>query len=383
MAMYYPGRVSLYNGPTAIMPQTQYWATNHEYAYQSENRLDKDFIAIHETAPSTDDWRDKFTSVVDEGTLAAGAHAFEPSLGPESERLLAVDGGTLVLVHFDIAHRGSRRLLLDQSNGWDDDAAFRPMFKLAYLRASEPVAGQSVPLRSPVVTKWPSKDTDKTVVWDSIWRWQTNATTAAKAPAQNRPELVLPQGKTEKERVGWAYSIGYHLCAGAVHDSAAVEALVTTLLRPEEELRRAAMNGAAAAGAIICPRLCDAVRATLDGPFRPDRFSVLAGLAHALGHSSPGDRHDEIDTIVAILDSAQAELTACEASLSISERAALRNDPRGGGEVRCVVDTQKWATAKAVGILQQGIDQANTERRRAIATCACGAPLIFCVDNRR
>ena len=41
MAMYYPGRVSLSNGPTAVMPQTQYWATNHEHAYQSENRLDK------------------------------------------------------------------------------------------------------------------------------------------------------------------------------------------------------------------------------------------------------------------------------------------------------------------------------------------------------
>ena len=99
-----------------------------------------------------------------------------------------------------------------------------------------------------------------------------------------RASASLLRGETEKERVGCAYRLG----ARAAQDPAAVEALATALLRPEEELRRAAMNGAAAAGAAICPALCEAVAATLAGPARGERFSVLAGLAHALGHTSPG-----------------------------------------------------------------------------------------------
>lgn len=126
MVFYYPQAVTLDMGPTEILPGTQYWNVDRENTgrTEGEDRLD----ANHRQADM---------NALDEATrdqrLAAQLPRFDRHVEPLRREL---PKGSLVLVHFDLFHRGVRRVC---------DSP-RYMYKFWYARTTEPDA--SAPRRT-------------------------------------------------------------------------------------------------------------------------------------------------------------------------------------------------------------------------------------------
>ena len=122
MLFYYPQRVDADNGPTEVVPGTQYWTVDHEKAdggWHPGDRLDRTIDDEIFTAADLDR-RDR-----------ALADALDSGLGiPDLERrFLHVREGTVVIAHYDLVHRGSRAL---------PTAADRFMYKFYLARVHEP-----------------------------------------------------------------------------------------------------------------------------------------------------------------------------------------------------------------------------------------------------
>ena len=118
MAFYYPQITTIELGATEILPGTQYWTVDRENDGRSEgeDRLVVDCTPkqLREMAPEE---RDK--------------HIYKPlpDLDRQVEPLrIEVPEGSLVLVHFDLFHRGTRRVSSDT----------RFMYKFWYTRTVEP-----------------------------------------------------------------------------------------------------------------------------------------------------------------------------------------------------------------------------------------------------
>lgn len=118
MIFYYPQETTIEMGATEILPGTQYWNVDREHddRPEGEDRLAMDCTnqQLMAMAPTERDTH-LYASV------------------PELDRLikpfrLEVPKGSLVLVHFDLFHRGTRRT----------STATRYMYKFWYLRTQEP-----------------------------------------------------------------------------------------------------------------------------------------------------------------------------------------------------------------------------------------------------
>ena len=126
MVFYYPQEVTLDMGPTEILPGTQYWNVNRGGTgrTEGEDRFDG-------TVPP---------EVMNGMTEAERTSHFEQQV-QEFDRhtrplLLELPKGSLLLVHFDLFHRGTRSVSEDQ----------RFMYKFWYVRTTEPHV--STPRRS-------------------------------------------------------------------------------------------------------------------------------------------------------------------------------------------------------------------------------------------
>ena len=121
MAFYYPQATTAQLGPTEILPGTQYWTIDREKpgATAGEDRLDLSFEA--DGVDSNPDLSIRDTR------LRQNVLDFDPQTTP---LCLEIPKGSIVLVHFDLFHRGARRLI-DET---------RYMLKFWYVRTEEPQA---------------------------------------------------------------------------------------------------------------------------------------------------------------------------------------------------------------------------------------------------
>ena len=122
MIFYYPQAVTLDMGPTEILPGTQYWNVNREHSTRTEgeDRFDGTLGANAMRDMNDSDRTRHFTEQV---------AAFDRNVKPMR---LVLPKGSLLLVHFDLFHRGTRRQC-------DDD---RFMYKFWYVRTTEPVISE-------------------------------------------------------------------------------------------------------------------------------------------------------------------------------------------------------------------------------------------------
>ncbi|MCY4095773.1 MAG: phytanoyl-CoA dioxygenase family protein [Gammaproteobacteria bacterium] len=118
MVFYYPQAVTLDMGPTEILPGTQYWNVNREATgrTEGEDRFDRTLSSKAMNGMSEKERLRHFEKQV---------QAFDRNVTPLR---LELPKGSLILVHFDLFHRGTRSV--------SDDERF--MYKFWYVRTTEP-----------------------------------------------------------------------------------------------------------------------------------------------------------------------------------------------------------------------------------------------------
>ena len=118
MVFYYPQAVTLDMGPTEILPGTQYWNVNREATgrTEGEDRFDRTLSSKAMNGMSEKERLRHFEKQVQE---------FDRNVTPLR---LELPKGSLILVHFDLFHRGTRSV--------SDDERF--MYKFWYVRTTEP-----------------------------------------------------------------------------------------------------------------------------------------------------------------------------------------------------------------------------------------------------
>lgn len=122
MIFYYPQAVTADMGPTEILPGTQYWNVNrHQATKEGEDRFDTNHKAAEFNQLSEDERESRF----------AGQRA-EFDRFVKAKRLV-VPKGSMVLVHFDLFHRGTR----------SNSSAPRYLYKFWYTRTLDPPIAQA------------------------------------------------------------------------------------------------------------------------------------------------------------------------------------------------------------------------------------------------
>ena len=124
MVFYYPQAVTLEMGPTEILPGTQYWNVNREGKgrTEGEDRFDETLRPDEMNGMTEAERICHFEKQVQE---------FDRHVRPLR---LELPKGSLVLVHFDLFHRGTRSVSDDQ----------RFMYKFWYVRTTEPCASKTL-----------------------------------------------------------------------------------------------------------------------------------------------------------------------------------------------------------------------------------------------
>ena len=233
MLFYYPQAVTLASGPTEVLPGSQYWTTNFEKpdgTWHRGDAVDKELRADE----------------LNQGDLAArdrriGQVVETLGIAGVERRKIELPAGSVVLAHYDLMHRGSRK-----------DAAFdgrRFMYKFYYLRTRDPVANAGpVPnLLPPQAERRASAD-----VIETLWHWLQGDSGWQPAIAAADQVARVQTACAEDERVRLAYEIGWL----ARRDPGVLQQLGSLLTADDEAVRRsmayaAGIVGAASEGIVL------------------------------------------------------------------------------------------------------------------------------------
>jgi len=229
LAMYYPQDTTVDMGPTAVIPGTQYY-----------NWL-RGPIGVQHRVDST-----------------------------EGEIPMAVDAGTVLIVHYDIWHRG-------MANESDKK---RYMMKFMFTRMEEP-RGPSWDSRQ---SEWvPDGNDGHHAMWRHMWRWHYGATDGdvGSGGAEGAiPDLVASlQVDSESTCLDAAYELG-------AMGEAPVPALVDTLGHESEAVRRNASYALSAIGRPAVGALMDASQAS-DPNARSAAVETLADIGLPAAEAVP------------------------------------------------------------------------------------------------
>ncbi len=307
---YYPQAVTLNNGPTEILPGTQYWTVDIEHpdgTWRAGDPIDPDLDR----------------AVLADGNLALRDEALSASVAklniPDLERrFVEVPAGSVVIGNYDLMHRGSRT---------QPDASPRYMFKFYFARTQEPETGaaRQLPSLSNV------RDDLKPVI-SSIWSWMSGRRYHAElTPAEvARNEHQLLEGG-ENQKVAAAYRLA------ADTARASLDVLLTGLRHEQESVRRASAYG--------LRQRCDEAGAELITATRDARASVRRFAIFALGAAwSPGT-----DALIECLANEPDDLARSNAAYALGQIARSED-----------ADSAKLLSA-LLPRLQAGIELDNTK----------------------
>jgi ectoine hydroxylase-related dioxygenase (phytanoyl-CoA dioxygenase family) len=205
MAMYYPQDVTLDNGPTGVIPGSQYF----------ESRVEK----LPHAAGSAED--------------------------PEGIGLPAVgEAGTVIIIHFDIWHRAFP----------NHTGSNRYMFKFQFTRMDEPDRAYWNKRRAEMGLKGLA-DHPRSGIWRQVWRWLAGAAGAPERGAYDAKALAAGlRNDSEETRLHAAYAL-------AEAGEAGLPVLLETLYDEKDEVKRDAGYGLGALGAPALPGLLKALKA--------------------------------------------------------------------------------------------------------------------------
>ena len=296
MLFYYPQDVTPENGPTEILPGSQYWTRDFERGkrWHPGDGIDRSFNEEVSADPDLD-YRDRRLA---ESLRGLGIEGLSPTRPP----LLA---GTVLLAHYDLMHRGVRQ--------HPDFQGRRYMYKFYFLRTQEP-DGPSWRNGAPRPTCPGPFPANRPIV-ERNWAWLRGET------AEFGPRAIdLADARTEDTRLEAAYVLG----GRARSEDAALDALAGALVDRRESVRRASGYGLGIAGDRALDVLCAAATypdapvrrvavfaigetrsteeraiATLAGRLADADDLVRCNAAYALGNL--GRRHDLPETVTEAL----------------------------------------------------------------------------------
>ncbi len=257
IVFYYPQDVTLENGPTEIVPCSQYWTTDIEREDGTWRPGDMIDPELDRKLLAADDLQAR-----DQALAASIDKLHIPGI---DRRFIEVPRGSVVIGNYDLIHRGTRA---------GAGQAARYMFKFYYARTREPTgAAWSNADRCPPLDHVRE---DLRPIVESNWAWSSGSRLRRELPEPviDRSIQDLLSG-TENLKVAAAYRLGSDT------GSRSLDALVTALQSDHESVRRAAAYGL---------RLrCDEAGDALAAATRSAQVSVRRFATFALGASwSPG-----------------------------------------------------------------------------------------------
>ena len=289
LLFYYPQDVTAENGPTEVILGTQYWTRDFEKTdgtWHSFDGIDRAFTR-EELANEDLGFRDRR---LDESVASLGI----PDLQRKS---VTVPKGSVVLCHYDILHRGSRKFL---------GAADRFMYTFHFMRTQEPTSAawqhrpgfdekkymqKLLPQVQPIVR--------------NIWDWSGNFESAASASASLVELKQSLFSGDETKRVEAAYLLG------AMQSDESADLLLEGLTHPEESVRRASCYGLKISGAAQANKIL---------PFVGNqRVSIRRLAVYALGESTNGLNAQVVEVVLAALIKDQDDLVRSNAAYAMGQ----------------------------------------------------------------
>ncbi len=269
MLCYYPQAVDADNGPTELVPGTQYWTRDFERqdgSFHAEDSLDPEWAA--ERMGSCEDLAARDSRL--QGSLdALGIPGLQ-------RRFIQVPRGAVVVIHHDLIHRGSRRL---------PEAAARYMFKFYLARTKKPTAPTwDCKLAEPDLS---GTRGDLRPVVRALWQWSAGRPISSASSMPGSEAALHAAG--EHDRIRAAYELG---SAAAYGEGAALELLACAVDDQREAVRRAACYGLVMAGEAAASALITAATAK--------RAATRRIVAFALGCCAQRSR-PAIDVLIDLL----------------------------------------------------------------------------------
>ena len=193
-----------------------------------------------------------------------------------------------VLLHFDMFHRGTKRLEHDAGH------PHRPMIKFQFFRTSEPLE-PSWHCPDGLLDAEPFAFTGqpdyKQAIWESTYKWMAGVADSDTVVLEEEDndnevaELAAAMRDTaigsEQQRIGSGYTLGQRAGAGSAE---ALQALLAGIDSLEQSERRAAMWGLSVAGSAAVGALLE--RVALTPVDSHENFEKLADLILALGEAA-------------------------------------------------------------------------------------------------
>ena len=314
---YYPQEVTLVNGPTEVLPGTQYWTIDCEKAdddWYREDALDR---SSDRDILSNDDFALRDLQLEKEIRLLG-----VPDI---RRRFLTLPKGSVVICNYDIFHRGSRR---------EADGPGRYMFKFHFMRTQDP---QKAAWNHRQISIDLSKvRRDLKPVISHLWDWSTanqsgkpfEVTEAAKLNA------TLLDG-SENQKIEAAYLLSQ------MDDSVAADYLIRALDHETESIRRAACHGLRASKNVDISTLVKLTHSKRTGTRRM--------AVYALGDSSYSSYEDVVDAVIERLRLDPDDLVRSNSAYALGQLA--RGAPKLSSDI---IDA-------LIERLDKGIETNNTE----------------------
>ena len=278
--MYYPNGASVEMGPTAVCPGSMYFSRD-----------------VH-GAPDLSDHLNGNADVDDDPATRPIA---EIGLPRDSQRIVAVPRGAILVAHEHLFHRGTA-----SSPG----AAFRPAFKMGARRVSEPRllrdarrSAQRGLEHEPAPFGYTGAPAATQAIYEASWAWLCGARgvrgNLPRVPVSDLVE-ILWRSHSEVERTGAAYCLARTECGGAGAD--ALLACISGDGRGDapECVRRAAVYGlrevlTGSESAAARARVTAALVPMLRGGFQGNEGAVCgtAAVLFVLAAAAPATRADD------------------------------------------------------------------------------------------
>ena len=314
---YYPQEVTLANGPTEVLPSTQYWTIDSEKTdgdWYREDSLDR---SSDRDVLSGDD--------LDARDLQLSKEI--QSLGvPDIERcFLTLSKGCAVICNYDIFHRGSR---------FETGGLARYMFKFHFMRTRDPERASWN--HQKVHVDLHSVRGDLKPVISQLWNWSRADRTgkARKVADMEKVNRALLDG-SENKKIEAAYLFSQ------MNDTLALDYLLRALNHESESIRRAACHGLRASTGINISELIKLTQSKHAG--------IRRMAVYVLGDSVYSTKKEVVDALIKRLREDQDDLVRSNSAYALGHLA--RGETEYSGDI---IDA-------LIERLAKGIESNNTE----------------------
>ena len=263
--MYYPLGASLQQGPTAVVPKSQYYSLDRgespassEISLNADGPMPADFAA-------RDEWLQQSVDLLG-GSVEDGFINHRVEVPP----------GAVVICHHQLFHRASR----------SEKGFFRPMVKLGAARISEPLSNGE--------PSGPPPTLPRSSLMSAMWSFTQGKTISSSSTGESDQVgciSTLHESSSDVQRMEAAHRLAQVASGGGAKATAAMNALLDAfrLHLDNEAASRAAMYGLCAVGDAIVGPICTILsEAAIPGQVdaTANGWKLACNAIHVLGQTA-------------------------------------------------------------------------------------------------